>query len=548
MLPGTAILLCLTVLGSGPADPVTPSVDTDPVVIALRAEQAQAIQSNDTRLAREIEARIQGRYLQLQGRDQPVVLHDAVWHDPTEVRGDAPDGLIRTGTIQAFATDYQMDGTMWVASTAWEDSFFDIHKSTDHGASWQRVVHTASWVSRRDRIGLVVGEGESAFVYLFLISTYGNGDLGVVRYRTDGYPAGEFPILRGSETVNNMLVCRDYTGNYYWLYALAGDDDETMEYDEPFLRSTDYGRTWAVMDTFRWFLRGSLSAGAGTWLYACAGRASSPGMLLTGVNTYYGAHGYWRFRNIQPDTFQTMDPSIAAAFTTPESTAVIWVTYSHNYHNSGDWDALHYYSTDGGVIWSGPGYLGGSPDAVECYPDVKNYTSPGNSYVNVSYVSWDDSAIVYRRYANAGSPGVWSDPVRINEHSAGLSYPVRPQLVYSPGSPGTGAGCVFSGGGRTNLYWNAPWHSAGLAGQPPPNDASRLSVSPNPCHGKAVVSWPGPAGVLRVFDAAGRLVMRTGTIGSARYVALDLGQVVRGVYFVSGNAGKTTVATALIVE
>jgi hypothetical protein len=44
------------------------------------------------------------------------------------------------------------------------------------------------------------------------------------------------------------------------------------------------------------------------------------------------------------------------------------------------------------------------------------------------------------------------------------------------------------------------------------------------------------------------LVMHTGTIGSASCVVLDLRQVVPGVYFVSGNAGKTSIATALIVE
>ena len=48
------------------------------------------------------------------------------------------------------------------------------------------------------------------------VQTFGQSEVG---YQTDGYPAGEFSILRGSETVNNLLVCRDYTGDYYWFIA-----------------------------------------------------------------------------------------------------------------------------------------------------------------------------------------------------------------------------------------------------------------------------------------------------------------------------------------
>jgi hypothetical protein len=551
MMPGTAVLLCLTLLSAGPADPVAPSTNTDSVVTCLRAEQALALQHNNLPLVREIEARIQQHCLKQQGRDRPQVLHNLVSADLGGESADRADGLIRTGTIGAFATDYQMDGTMWVASTGLVDSFIDIHRSTDHGATWQLLVHTTSLVLRLDRVGLVVGEGESAFVYLFLVANNQNGDLTAVRYTLDGTYAGEFGVLLGPETVNNLLVCRDYSGGNYWLYVITGDDDQSNELNEPVVRSVDYGKTWLVTDTFRFCLHGSLSCGAGSWLY-CASEAGPlyPGLLIIGHNAFYGAPGGWRFVNIRPDTFPISEPVIAAAFTMPESTAVAWINYSHNYNSSGDWDVMSCYSTDGGVIWSAPTYLAGSSGALEDYSDLKNYTSLGNTYVNASYISEQGSdRRVYRHYANVGDPDLWSDSLRINENSAGTGHEVRPRLVYSPGASGTGAGCVFTGVGCQNLYWNAPWFvSVGEGPNTPSPRTAVLTVVPNPCLGRFVVRAAGGIRSVRVLDAAGRPVLGSAERGWNPATAIDLGPVPPGVYFVVVETDQARATASVVVD
>jgi hypothetical protein len=176
---------------------------------------------------------------------------------------------------------------------------------------------------------------------------------------------------------------------------------------------------------------------------------------------------------------------------------------------------------------------------LEFFADVKNYTSEGNPYVNASYVSEEGGVRrVYRRYANAGSPGIWSDTLRINEHSAATGAEVRPRLAYSPGAPGTGAGCVFAGAGLDNLYWNAPWHVTGV--ETPRGPVARpgvLVVEPNPCRDRLTVQLPAGARTVRISDATGRIVL-SAAVPAGPSFAWDPGAVPAGVYFVAVDAGR----------
>jgi len=134
--------------------------------------------------------------------------------------------------------------------------------------------------------------------------------------------------------------------------------------------------------------------------------------------------------------------------------------------NSGDWDVKYSYLAGSGSAWSAPQYLAGSTAADEGFPDLRNYTSQGNPYVNASYISDDDVyRSVYRRYANAASPTQWSDTLRINQGSAGTGTEIRPKLCYTPGGPFSGAGGGFGGAGLNNCWWNGPY-PAGAADQP----------------------------------------------------------------------------------
>ncbi len=103
---------------------------------------------------------------------------------PAVAQPDGADIQIRDGTIVATAADYEMDGTMWTAFTRLEDSTAYVYRSTDHGLSWDYRSALGAWQEPLDRIGFVVGEGDSAFNYLFYLKKDNNGDLWVARRNT----------------------------------------------------------------------------------------------------------------------------------------------------------------------------------------------------------------------------------------------------------------------------------------------------------------------------------------------------------------------------
>ncbi len=517
-----------------------------------------AMPANDYE-AREQERKVQAWYLQQQMPVQvPVesrIIHEIVNEPGGVLMNDGPDVVIDAGYVAATAADYEMDGTMWVAVSAFRDSAVWVYKSTNHGVSWSLVSRFyRSTPYLFTQLQLVVGQAESAFVFCYFIMPDNNGDLWQARFKRDGSSFWARPILAGPDTINRVIVCRDYYYDY-WLYACAGDVDATPEFDDFMMRSTDFGKTWAVLNTFRFVSAGSYSAGAGKYLYL-AGCPSlvAPGQMNLLVNTSFGNPDSWYETSVRPDTFDVRYPIIGAAFTRPESTAVIWTVYSHNYRNSGDWDVKYVYSTDRGRTWSSSYYLAGSSAADEHYADLKNYTSLGNDYMNASYISEQGYRTVYRHWVSASNPTGWSDTLRINTNSAGTGEQIKPLLVYSPGASGTGAGCAFVGAALYRCYWNAPW-TVGIAEERvvPKGKTTAAFVFPNPA--SRTVRFVSPIrGDVRVavYDALGRLVYSLSDAGGDNVVwnlvNRDGERVSPGVYFVRLTGAEAEFTEQLVVE
>ncbi|MEO0085567.1 MAG: T9SS type A sorting domain-containing protein [candidate division WOR-3 bacterium] len=509
----TVFLLMFAALAIGLAQDVTsaigplPAFTRDPRVLKLRAEQ-EAVKDNPAKV-KELENRIQEIYLESQPAMPPA--WDAV--RPVEVdykmpQLPGPDVMIDTGAILATAADYEMDGTMYVAWSRLRDSLVLVVKSTNHGNSWQYVtgfITSPKWPV--PRLGMVVGAGDSAFIYVIALHPSSNGDAVCVRTTRDGSDFTAFWVSHDTATINNFTFCRDYVNPYY-LYCIAGNDDHSNNFDDHVLRSTNFGKNWAQTNQFRYLSDGSYQAGAGAYLYVAGYYGSSPhrGWLCLLVNTMFGAPDSWREAGVEPDTFEVEDPVMAPSFVTPPQNAVVWTTYSHNHQNSGDWDIKFVYSTDAGNNWSSSYFLSGSSAALERFSDIKPYTDPGNPWMNASYISEQSYRTVYRHYCQQSNPVGWSDTLRINTHSAGTGQEIRPLLVYSPGSPGTGAGCLFVGAGLRNLYWNAPWTGVGAEEQAELRRDVEFRVLPNPMTGRAALSWAGEAKRLTLFDASGRVV------------------------------------------
>lgn len=557
MKVGTALILFL----SGAAFAVQDDASCLPAVrgTAHPVISAPGAMPADDHEAREQERKVQAWYLQQQTPVQ-VPVESRIIQFVSEPGGglmnDGPDVVIDSGYVAATAADYEMDGTMWVAVSTIRDSAVRVYKSTNHGVSWSLVSRFYSSTRHLfTQLQLVVGQAESAFVFCYVIMPNDNGDLWQVRFKRDGSSFWARAILAGPDTINRVIVCRDYYEDY-WLYACAGDVDATPEFDDFLMRSTDFGKTWAVLNTIRYASAGSYSAGAGKYLYfAGCPSLAAPGRINFLVNTHFGNPDSWYETYARPDTFRVVEsPIIGVAFTRPESTAVIWVVYSHDYQNSGDLDVKYVYSTNRGRNWSSSYYLAGSSAADEHYVDLKNYTSLGNVYMNASYISEQSYRTVYRHWVSASNPTGWSDTLRINTNSAGTGEAIKPLLVYSPGVSGTGAGCAFVGSGQYRCYWNAPW-AVGIAEERvvPKGKTTAAFVFPNPA--RRTVRFASPIrGEVRVavYDALGRLVYSLSDAGGDNIVwnlvNRDGERISPGVYFVRLTGAEAEFTEQLVVE
>jgi hypothetical protein len=498
----------MPVLSAAAAVGPVSSPENDPHILAIRARQSEALARGDRAELKRLEGEVQAVLLSRQPRQAPPGLKLGVVLPGTSLPAlPGPDAVIDTGYFMATGADYMMDGTMYASAFRTSDTINWVYRSTDHGSTWQALVGYSLSGGHRvqtRRMGLCVGEGDSAFVYMFVCLESPYDDLYLLRVGLDGAGVVLAQVQVGPDTVSDFAVCRDYTGSNYWLYAVAVNDQRVGSRNARYKRSTDYGKTWALTDSGSSDLHPHYSFGAGSWLYHVleGPDAYAKGEVWLFYNPVYGAPGQWQFQMVKPDTFSVRDPVIAPAFTLPESSAAVWSVFSHNHQGTGDMDMLFAWSTNGGRSWADWGTLSATPDSLERFPDLRNYTSLGNNYINASYI-WESGPprrTVYRRYANSPDPSNWSDTLRINTNSAGTGREVRPLLVYTPGVPGSGAGCVFVGAGLRNLYFDSPWLTAlDEAGSP------RLSPRPSALVCRGVFEWPGSAPA-RLFNAAGREV------------------------------------------
>jgi hypothetical protein len=548
-----------------PAGPLTGSVrpatmsavgpvsgpETDPEILAIRARQEQALACGDRAELKRLEGEVQAILLERQvPQPEPDVRVGYLKPEPVAFGFNGPDAVLDTGRFISTGADYTMDGTMFATATRKSDTTVWFYRSEDHGLTWDILAGYYFNTGRRmfaPRISLVAGEGDSAFLYLFLVLESPARSLYVLRTNMDGTGGSLITVASMSDSVTDFAACRDYTGDNYWLYAVAVNDLRVGARNAVYMRSADYGRGWVLTDSGSCDLHPHYSFGAGSWLYhALEGPDDiAPGELWLFYNPAFGTPGMWQGSTVQYDTFSVRDPVIAPAFTLPESTSVVWSLYAHNYMNSGDWDVHAVWSTDGGRQWPYYTMVACAFDTLEHYPDLRNYTSLGNGYINGSYIKEGPvERTVYRRYASSSNPGGWSDPVAINEHQVGTGRAIRPLLVYSPGCPGTGGGCIFVGAGLQNLYFNAPWLTALHEAEERHSGRARSATLVRGVLNLQAHGRQHPAYRARLLDVSGRtvLVLKPG--------ANDVRGVAPGVYFVhaEAEAGRTETVRKVVID
>ena len=501
------VLLSLVLLMAAPVSATT-------ALEKLCAERDDAIAAGNRELGREIEHRIQAELLGMQSapdREPPRVF---VGRRGAPAHGFDPDVVISDVDVRALDTDYSMDGTMWVAfSTFWDDSAAYIFKSTDHGATWEQFAYM-HWVPKLPvyDVGIVVGEGDSGHVHLFMYHEDYNGSCYDLRYDRSGTLLGQAPVFIRDDQVVGFNFCRDYSGSDYWLYGFIDGGQDNWNF---ITRSTDYGLSWAITDSIQgWWADPHVSASAGTHIYYAATKSLDGNEVIAKVNSWYGSPGLWNQWAITRGTSSPWHGAIASDFTTPSESATVWLAWTED--SSGNWDddIIYAWTTDAGNNWNFEGMLVGG-EGRQGWADLHNYTSPGNAWMNVSYISED--SLLYRSHCHADDPTNWSAGTRVNVNLVGTSSSAMPRLVYSPGCPGTGAGVVFPGRTLSELLWNAPWHT-GIAENPP--------IAREPRHGPTVINRNRlPAELetrgLRLFDPSGREVRNPARAAPGVYVGVS---------------------------
>ena len=483
-----------------------------PEIAALQAQERVALARGDVAGARELEKQVQATLIEQQ-RVVPQSVPVVVVGPPSTGKSLTADQLICSGPVTASAADWDTSGTMWAAFAAASDSTIRVYRSTDHGVSWDIVIN--GYLSPKhyiNKIELVVGEGDSGFVYVFDNVPTNNGDLMMVRCGRDGSGAHGFSVHAGADSITDFTACRDFSGSNYWLYAVAHNGAEPGQWPRSFLlRSMDYGKTWAVTDSVYNLARPRLAFGAGTYGYLSAvpDQAYWSGLVAVAVTPLSSSPGTWHFSGFDPDALPVDDACIAPAFTTPPESAITWIAYSH-YNSSGNWDVLSGYALgDTQLLWNGP-YAVANTGHDERAVDLKNFTVEGNPYVNVSFCDIGPTLLgnAWLGYSSAGSPTVWtalSDTWVNKTASVGWDYGLFPRIVYSPGGPGSGGGLVFVDMGGVG-YFNAPWFTGVAENPAQPERPGEFSVLPSVARGPVRVTWSGRATRLVVTDVAGRVV------------------------------------------
>ena len=522
---------------------LAPDRGPHPRVAALAAERNAAAAAGDLELAYEVECRLQAVYQELHPLERAHHRYETGRGTGTFSKGLDADVTIDEGRFLATAADYELGGPMWVTAFNQEDTAVHLYVSNDHGETWEGV----TWWATSPRLtltplGCVVGEGDSLFVYCFFIDPRGDGgDLMAMRW-DPRLQAVEFPaVLAGPDTVTDFAVCRDYKGADYWLYATAANELGPADaFNDFLLRSTDYGLSWAVLDTFRYIRNPHMSASVGSWMFMSLEIGPEfPGNYGVLANSWFWSpDSMWWSTSLFPDTFEVHDVVVAPAFTEPADSAMLWLVYASNRENSGDWNIKYRWCSDLSFPpdWSDTLVLAGHPDYDEYFPDIRNYSFAGNAWMNVCYITEGPSfRAVQRRHAHASTPTDWSEPLTINTNSAGTGSDVKPKLCYSPGA-GPGAGAIFTGEGLTNLYWNAPWHVVAVEEG---TSRSRREPGQTVCRGTLIV--PDGRGAV-LFDMSGRQVMRL------RQGENDVRGLPAGVYYLRAAQGGAASLSRKLVK
>jgi len=241
---------------------------------------------------------------------------------------------------------------------------------------------------------------------------------------------------------------------------------------------------------------------------AYAGGMKSGGDSSLAIDFYYctDLYDWYWLQLIDNPNMKDFDPHVESS--NDLNNPAVWVSYTKDYNNSGDYDvfcisALHPDSFQTG------GYQNTAIATTvnkEFWGDIENYKIYPNMWVNMTYLV-ENAGVneVYYTWSSGSTPSTWATPIQINDYNAMVDmYNLNPKILYSPGSPASGAGIIYARD-ATGLYFDCPWFSNQVEEDP---STINSNITTNFITGQPVIKFNIPNnGMVEVsiWDLSGRL-------------------------------------------
>ncbi len=417
--------------------------------------------------------------------------------------------LVDTGAVSAFDATADSAGIIW-AAIAYPDDSIRLYWSGDFGMTWQSRGGLRADSTVR-QVQLLFGQGDSSFLFVFVLEAANDGDLWLARVSPDSGDVMSVPVAVGPDTIDDFSAALD-RDNHYFLYCLYANEHRAGR-TGTFTRSLDYGLSWEAGTDWWNAWDPCVSYTNGSTIHCAWRYALNGGEIHYSYNRHYAMSGHWSTYRLVSDSFagQCFDPTVVQADSSPETEAAVWVFYTAGRRDTEVLDLEYSASSDGGSSWN-PGLPFGSSFRDEQQPCLAADLSGPNDYVSLSYSSGNrhrgDTIAAWWTCANSFDLNGWLEPVRVSRFP--LAGPA-PKPVYVPHAPMRLPGVFYSQQRETGSWgvrFAAPWLSASQAPGPDPQSPTPY-LWPNPSTGtvqvSASVTRPGSYS-LAVYDAAGRLV------------------------------------------
>ncbi|MBM3332539.1 T9SS type A sorting domain-containing protein [candidate division WOR-3 bacterium] len=429
-----------------------------------------------------------------------------------------------------IAYDGTSDGVLFAAFTVQNGDTAKIYRSTDGGntwAYWNAISHAGNVLSSLE---LVVAEGDSDFVFFFVKSSAGNGDIYVGRWDISGSGGAIYNVKVDSDTVANVSACRDLDGQYYLYVAY---ESRAGNYNMEEARSTNYGKTWAATGgsvvNNQTSPKPDICHGNGGNIYIVLRdlRLSSTDSASFRVKRSTNRGTSWQgSEQVGTPGVTIADPVVGAK----HSSGTVWLVHARNMTTTTGWDIYCYSSVDSGQSWNLRNVA--NTDSAEQMPSIASYRVSGA--VTLCYSVTPGESIMFT-WASIDTN--WTTPVRISDHRSTGGF--APQAGWM--TVGASYSCVlYAGYTALGLYFDG-FNMTGVGERRPVADAARPAAPaarPSPARNRTVISYGLPsAGWARVSvsDIAGRevAILSSGTRAAGTHSAIwNCEAVPAGVYLV----------------